>query len=62
MDKAKELVFQRAIVDDLTADGWLEGKAEQYNRLLNAQPMHPTIQTLVPLLNQANLRFLIHDR
>ena len=38
MDKAKELVFQRAIVDDLTADGWLEGKAEDYNRELALYP------------------------
>lgn len=38
MDKARELVFQHAIVNDLTADGWLEGKAEHYDRELALYP------------------------
>ncbi len=38
MDKAKELVFQQAIVSALTADGWLEGKAEHYDRELALYP------------------------
>lgn len=38
MDKAKELVFQQAIVDSLTADSWLEGKAEHYDRELALCP------------------------
>ncbi|BAZ92614.1 type I site-specific restriction-modification system, R subunit [Thiohalobacter thiocyanaticus] len=38
MDKAKELVFQQAIVDDLTADGWLEGNPNAYDRELALYP------------------------
>lgn len=38
MDKAKEVVFQQAIVDSLTADTWLEGKAEHYDRELALYP------------------------
>ena len=38
MDKARELVFQQAIIRDLTADGWLEGKAEHYDRELALYP------------------------
>ncbi len=38
MDKAKELVFQQAIIQDLVADGWLEGKAEHYDRELALYP------------------------
>ena len=38
MDKARELIFQQAIVNDLTADGWLEGKAEHYDRELALYP------------------------
>jgi len=38
VDKARELVFQQAIVHDLTADGWLEGKAELYDRELALYP------------------------
>ena len=38
MDKARELVFQQAIIKDLTADGWLEGKAEHYDRELALYP------------------------
>ncbi|RRQ21968.1 type I restriction endonuclease subunit R [Thiohalobacter thiocyanaticus] len=38
MDKAKEHVFQQAIVDDLTADGWLEGSPEDYDRELAIYP------------------------
>jgi len=26
VDKARELIFQQAIIDDLTANGWLERK------------------------------------
>jgi len=32
VDKAKEPVFQQAIVDDLIADGWLEVKPEQMDK------------------------------
>jgi type I restriction enzyme R subunit len=38
VDKAKELIFQQAIVNALTADGWLEGKAEHYDRELALYP------------------------
>lgn len=38
MDKAKESVFQQAIVDWLTANTWLEGKAEHYDRALALYP------------------------
>ena len=38
MDKAREVVFQQAIVDSLKADTWLEGKAEHYDRELALYP------------------------
>ncbi|OOZ45824.1 restriction endonuclease subunit R [Solemya velum gill symbiont] len=38
MDKARESVFQQAIVDDLTGHGWLEGKSEYYHRGLALYP------------------------
>ncbi len=38
MDKAREIVFQQAIVDDLTANRWLEGKTERYDRELALYP------------------------
>ena len=38
MDKAKESVFQQAIVDSLSANTWLEGKAEHYDRELALYP------------------------
>ena len=38
MDKARESVFQQAIVDSLKADTWLEGKAEHYDRELALYP------------------------
>lgn len=37
-DKAAEKVFQQAIVDDLTGQGWLEGKSENYHRELALYP------------------------
>jgi len=37
-DKAAEKVFQQAIVDDLTGQGWLEGKSEHYHRELALYP------------------------
>lgn len=38
MDKAREVVFQQAIFDWLTANTWLEGKAEHYDRELALYP------------------------
>ena len=38
MDKAREVVFQQAIVDWLTANTWLEGKPEHYDRELALYP------------------------
>ena len=37
-DKAAEKVFQQAIVDDLTRQGWLEGKSVDYHRELALYP------------------------
>ena len=37
-DKAAEKVFQQAIVDDLTRQGWLEGKSADYHRELALYP------------------------
>jgi len=34
MDKTRESVFQQAIVDDLAAHGWPEGKSEHCHREL----------------------------
>ena len=38
MDKAREVIFQQAIVDWLTANTWLEGKTEHYDRELALYP------------------------
>ncbi len=38
MDKARENVFQQAIVTDLVGQGWLEGKSEHYDRVLALYP------------------------
>ena len=38
MDKARENVFQQAIVADLVGQGWLEGKSEHYDRVLALYP------------------------
>jgi len=38
MDKAREIVFQNAIIADLTKIGWDEGKADGYDRVLALYP------------------------